>query len=412
MLNHYIQNPQLQQEFKYINTTDLYVFIEHLELKGYAYKTITDYLKAVLHFSHWWRQKGKTPFNVTIDNKTEFLTTHIPHCHCLHLFPRNKNTVKAALHRWVKIVCIQTTVSIAANEAEQLVSQFDDYLVNVIGVSIATRLYRRHHVREFLQIIGLDHLSTLNQNELGNYLYQRTLKLAPASGAAITDSINQFLQFVFIHNPSKLNHALHFPRPKVLYNSTIKSALTDEELSSLLNVFDRTNPVGKRDYAMARCLIDLGIRTNAVATLQLEDIDWHHNIITLRYTKSCYQQKLPIPETLIEALTDYLCHARPKTKVRAVFVYHRAPRGDAVCATTVRGVIRRAFTRANFPDSDSQVHRLRHTMATRLLNNGQTIKTIADILGHRCIDTAIHYTTIDHQALCRIALPWPGSNVS
>jgi len=152
MLNHYIQNSQLQQEFKYINITDLYVFIEHLELKGYAFKTITDYLKAVLHFSHWWRQKGKTPFKVTIDNQIKFLTTHIPHCHCPHFFPRNKNTVKAALHRWAKIVCVQSTETTVANEAEQLVSQFDDYLANVIGVSITTRLYRRHHVRECLCI--------------------------------------------------------------------------------------------------------------------------------------------------------------------------------------------------------------------------------------------------------------------
>ena len=162
---------------------------------------------------------------------------------------------------------------------------------------------------------------------------------------------------------------------------------------------------------MARCLSDLGIRTGDVATLQLDDIDWQHSIITLRHGKSRRQRKLPIPDTLIEALVDYLCHARPKTDQRAVFVYHRAPKGDAVSPSTVRGAIRRAFTRANFPAIDSQVHRLRHTMATRLLKNGQTIKTIADILGHQCIDTTIRYTTVDRQTLDRVALPWPGRAV-
>ena len=100
--------------------------------------------------------------------------------------------------------------------------------------------------------------------------------------------------------------------------------------------------------------------------------------------------------------------ARPKTNEQAVFVYHRAPQGDAIKSSTVRGAIRRAFARAQFPATDSQVHRLRHTMATRLLQNGQTIKTIADILGHQCIDTTIRYTTVDRQTLNPVALSWPG----
>lgn len=412
MLDHYIHNPQLQQEFKHITNNDLYFFIERLELKGYATNTIHDYLGSVLHFSRWWRLKDKTDLKVTDISCTEFITTHLPNCHCPHFFPRNKHTVKAALHRWINIVMTQTTVLVPVNKTEQLVLQFDDYLANVIGISVATRLYRCHHVSDFLQSIGLYQLTTLNQNAIADYLHQRTINLAPASSAAITDSINQFLKYIFSHTPSKLNHALHFPRPKVFYNSSIKPALTDKELRTLLNSFDRTKPVGKRDYAMVRCLSDLGLRTNAVATLLLDDINWYHNVITLHQTKTRYQQKLPMPKTLIDALTDYLCYARPKTKVRAVFVHHRAPRGDAVSASTVRGAIRRVFARANFPASESQVHRLRYTMATRLLKNGQTIKTIADILGHRCIDTSIRYTTIEYQALCRVALPWPGREAS
>ena len=408
MLGQYIRDPQLQVESKHIASNCMQVFLEYLELKGYANRTIQFYLGAVLHFSRWQRQNGRMLSEATSDNKKEFITAHIPYCQCPRSFPRNINTVKAAIHRWADVIGIQIITSSTEHEIEQLVLKFDDYLSSVAGVSEATRLYRRRHASDFLQFTGLHRLAALSRNDIANYLDHRTRNLTPDSSAGITDSINQLLQFIFSHNHSAINHTLWMPRPKVPYSGPLDIALTDSELRTLLNAFDRTYPVGKRDYAMARCLSDLGIRTGDVATIQLDDIDWQHNIITLRQGKLRRQQKLPMPETLVAALADYLCHARPKTSARAVFVYHRAPQGEAVKPSTVRNAIRRAFARAQFPATDSQVHRLRHTMATRLLQNGQTIKSIADILGHQCIDTTIRYTTVDRQTLDRVALPWPG----
>jgi len=407
MLDSYISHLQLQQESEHISKESLRVFLKYLELKGYAHKTIHDYLGAVFHFSRWQRQKDKTLSNATNDNEIQFLTMHLTHCRCSHAFPRNKNILRAALHLWDNVIGYRI-IALPLHESEQLVLEFDDYLVNVVGLSAATRLYRCRHAREFLQSVGLNHLAALTQNDIVHYLYHRSRLLNPTSSAAIASSINQFLQFISYHNQIPINGALQAPRPKVPYSGPTTCALTDDELNTFLNAFDRTYPVGKRDYAMARCLSDLGIRTSDVAALQLDDIDWQHNIVTLHQSKSRRQQKLPLPDSLVDALIDYLCHARPITKKRAVFVYHCAPKGEAIRPSTVRGVIRRAFARAHFPTTDSQVHRLRHTMATRLLRSGQTIKTIADILGHQCIDTTIRYTTIDRQALCRVALPWPG----
>jgi len=79
-----------------------------------------------------------------------------------------------------------------------------------------------------------------------------------------------------------------------------------------------------------------------------------------------------------------------------------------VLSSTVREALRRAFARAGFKDSESQVHRLRHTMATRLLLNGLSIKTIADVLGHLSINTTIRYTHVDRPLLAAVAMPWPG----
>jgi site-specific recombinase XerD len=37
-----------------------------------------------------------------------------------------------------------------------------------------------------------------------------------------------------------------------------------------------------------------------------------------------------------------------------------------------------------------------------------SIKQIADVLGHRCVDTTAIYAKVDIEALREVALPWPG----
>jgi integrase len=53
-------------------------------------------------------------------------------------------------------------------------------------------------------------------------------------------------------------------------------------------------------------------------------------------------------------------------------------------------------------------HALRHTVATRLLRRGASMKEIADVLRHRSIDTAAIYAKVDLGTLGEVAARWPG----
>ncbi|MFT7675703.1 MAG: site-specific recombinase XerD [Gammaproteobacteria bacterium] len=124
--------------------------------------------------------------------------------------------------------------------------------------------------------------------------------------------------------------------------------------------------------------------------------------------KSRRERTLPMPVTTIDGLTDYLYSARPATLDRHVLVHHCAPAvGKGVQTSTVRGALRRAYARAGFLASESQVHRLRHTMAIRLLHNQHSLKTIADMLVHLSINTTMRYIHVDRDSLAAVAMPWP-----
>ncbi len=74
----------------------------------------------------------------------------------------------------------------------------------------------------------------------------------------------------------------------------------------------------------------------------------------------------------------------------------------------VAGVLRRAYARPTGRSDRIGPHVLRHTAATHMRCAGHSLKGIADVLGHRSVDTTMIYVKLDIEALRAVALPWPG----
>jgi integrase len=162
----------------------------------------------------------------------------------------------------------------------------------------------------------------------------------------------------------------------------------------------------RRSAAIVRCAVDLGLRSGEIAALRLDDIDWRAGTVTLRNTKGRREHVLPLPEPTGRAIAAYLKYERPKTAHRGVFVRRMAPQDDLIGPDLVRKTIRQAYKRAGLPYTRS--HLLRHTMASRLLAGGSSLKEVADVLRHRSLNTTLIYAKLDSRNLREVALPWPG----
>ena len=408
----YISCPLLLSETQFIKTSQTSELLEYFVKEGYADSTIRHYLGAVLHFESWRRHLCSAPTLDVHSGITLFLSQHLGHCHCPPSFPRSKKSAQAALTHWLSIRDPHWKNSSDKTAQAKLIDSYDQYLMTVVGLAPSTRCYRRRHAGEFLywlsaQGISFSQLSILDIN---NYIaVQGYVNTAADNTNQRTSSLKSFINFLVSEGEISFSWSSFIARRKVLHNIAVTDPFTDGELNRLLKAFDRTQPIGKRDYAMARCLIDLGVRTSDVAEFSLDRIDWRRNCITLEAGKSRRERTLPMPITMIDGLTDYLHGARPTTQDRHVFVHHRAPLGKGVKASTVRGALRRAYARAGFSASESQVHRLRHSMATRLLHNKHSLKIITDILGHLSINTTTRYTHVDWDSLAAVIMPWPRS---
>lgn len=80
---------------------------------------------------------------------------------------------------------------------------------------------------------------------------------------------------------------------------------------------------------------------------------------------------------------------------------------EPVGPDVVRRAVREAYRRCGLPYT--RVHILRHTLASRLLNTGGTLKEVADVLRHRELNTSLIYAKVDIGRLLAVAMPWPGS---
>jgi site-specific recombinase XerD len=294
-------------------------------------------------------------------------------------------------------------------EAEILA--FDRHLVEARGLQPATRIVRRRDARAFLagcKLRGRRSLTDVSAAEVSNFFAHYTAGWKPGSIQSAAASVRSYFRFKAVSGVACTTLAAALPRTVRWRLSSVPRALTPQEIAQLLESCDRSKRTGRRDYAILRCLIDLGLRGAEVARMTLDEVDWIEGTVKI-HGKARRVDVMPLPRAVAEAIVAYLRQGRPQTCRREVFVRHRPPYDIATTPAVVRQVVRYAAERSGLTARVSGPHVLRHTLATRLVQRGVPLKEIADLLRHRCVDTTTIYAKVDLPALAGVARPWPGS---
>jgi len=136
------------------------------------------------------------------------------------------------------------------------------------------------------------------------------------------------------------------------------------------------------------------------------DIDWRVGTVLLGARSRCDRTTAIAMETG-QALADYLQHERPSTSNPAVFVRQKEGHDHPITSAAIQKVILHACRRAGLMHSSA--HALRHTWACRLVENGSSLKEVADVLRHHSLNTTLIYAKLDTPKLSTVPRPWPGS---
>ncbi len=147
------------------------------------------------------------------------------------------------------------------------------------------------------------------------------------------------------------------------------------------------------------------MRAGEVAALVLKDLNWRDATLQVSRSKNGSQAQLPLLSDVGRAIAGYLRAGRPACDQRQVFLFHRPVR--PMNAQAVSQVIRDGLRRCGIKVPRPGAHVLRHTLASHLVQNGASLKEVADLLRHRDLNSASVYAHVDLPNLRQLAQPWP-----
>ncbi len=153
----------------------------------------------------------------------------------------------------------------------------------------------------------------------------------------------------------------------------------------------------KRDLAIITLLLNTGIRVSECAGLDLTDIDFEENKLAI-VRKGGYEDHLYFKKGVKDALTDYIDNERPSLlngeKSEALFISLKH------CRMSVRSIqyMIAKYGKNTGLSEKLTPHKLRRTYGTALYNKTSDIYMVADVLGHKDVNTTInHYVDIEEE---------------
>jgi integrase/recombinase XerD len=382
--------------------------------QGYAKLTVDRYRCALRHFSHWLTRDKIAWIGQEEASVRRFLTTHLPSCDCTGPYGRKRPNLSAALHQLLRSLRTHghtTAGNPGAGAIEEEVQRFNAYLERVCGLAPKTCRLRTDFVRRFLLARfaqGHIDLADCRPQQVRQFVTGATQGWKQSSVAVLCGALRSYLRFRALRGECADPLMAAVPSVAQWRATSLPTALSEAEVERFLSNFDRTSTEGRRNYAMALCLVDLGLRAGEVARLQLEDLNWREGTLQLMRTKGKRIDVLPLPVRTGQAIVQYLKRRTARRANRALFVRQRPPLDAPLTVEIVSAAMRQAYARAGIAKPWSGTHCLRHSLACRLVNAGIPLKEIADVLRHRSLNTTTIYAKVNVTQLAMVALPWPG----
>jgi len=258
-------------------------------------------------------------------------------------------------------------------------------------------------------------LSELNPASIRSFIFDYADGHGPGSCKWMQFALRSFLRFCHRQGLLSCDWSAVVPAMRAFKLATVPRVIDADQIRCLLESIDRSSAAGKRDYAMILLLSTYGVRGVQLRHLQCSDIHWREDRLCFPAAKGGHPLTFPLVDEAGAGLLDYLREGRPEVSVPQVFLTLRTPFTALRHSGSLSGIIAKRLREAGIvlpEESPRGSHLFRHSLASRLLEKGHGLKHIADLLGHRYLDSTLIYTKIDLGALHSMAAPWPKKEVT
>lgn len=188
----------------------------------------------------------------------------------------------------------------------------------------------------------------------------------------------------------------------------LPSVYTEQEITLIGKAINKNEFGGKRLYAAFMLASRLGLRTSDIINLRFGNIDWDRNCIILIQQKTKRKIELPLTTEVGNAIVDYLKNEREIGKSNFVFITLKPP-FERVSRDTIYVGLQTAISKSkiNVGKRHHGMHSMRHSLASKLLSDEQSLPVISGILGHTSSQSTMNYLRVDLEGMKKCLLEVP-----
>ena len=278
------------------------------------------------------------------------------------------------------------------------------YLATERGLSTNYQLSTRASLEHFFTWLKTATGITSEQEATSKHLHdflaaEKKRGLAPASLKLEVVALRIFFRFLAGRTLIQSDPAEKLPLPRL--PQSLPQPLSPPDMERLLAAPGGKDPLSLRDRAILELLYASGLRISELCQARLEHLDLEEGIIRVT-GKGNKTRLVPVGQSALNALNDYLSSSRPKLlspkSGAAIFL---SVRGHALTPVRIWQLVQQYSKQAGL-SAAVHPHQLRHSFATHLLAGGADLRIIQEMLGHASIATTQIYTQVDRSQLKKI----------
>jgi integrase/recombinase XerD len=296
-------------------------------------------------------------------------------------------------------------------EPESLLYYLKKHLINMKsrGLSKSTVRKRKYNIwfficwcKDYADITRLKEITNKTISKYQHYIYDyvniRTKKpLGIRTKVERLNNIDLFFKYL-----SRCNYIIYNPAGGMELPRTYKhlpgNVLTEEEVNIVLDQPDISEPLGLRDRTILELLYSTGIRRKELVDIKTENINLKEMILFIDQGKGKKDRILPIGNSANYFLSRYKNEVRPMLHQGKNDFFFLNGQGRKIDPVWLGVAVSNYVKKANIGKTGGFLL-FRHSMATRMLENGADIRFIQKMLGHTELKTTELYTHVSIKKL-------------
>lgn len=282
----------------------------------------------------------------------------------------------------------------------QTIDLFIQYLINERRYSPETARAYDNDLKEFadfIEITGETSYDAITYQDIRYFIgHLSERNLSRRTIARKLSSLRAFYKYL-----TRMGWIESNPMNLVQYSvkeNVLPDFFYEDELNQLLDaVAQSTSSQQPLQRAVLETLYATGMRVSELSNLALDQVEFDWGIIRV-IGKGDKERIVPLGDIASEALQTYIHGMRQETNIQQLPNVFVSVTGKVLSPTTIRKLLDTIVEESGL-NLSIHPHKLRHSLATHLLNNGADLRSVQELLGHEDLSSTQIYTHVTKDKL-------------